>query len=905
MNNIIRLSLPPLEKWAPAGDNEPPELGLGHAHALLSPSVQLDGEVMHCFRLQSPLDNASAASPANLKLSVLGSSSRIVTEITLDHKYTDLLLCKFILKKDEACRFALSSDSSELIGELFSSGNTPELFTVNRAPQKIRNIDTIMPHWGGVKRLIHKKCRTSRTFNAFVSALEMRMGSEELLSVPQYVNFCPTGRCNALCDFCSVGAKRDGIIKKELPFDKVEDLLSIVGPVVRTFGLEGNGEPTLYGRFGDLVTELTASGSHFYLITNGEKLTDEHIDLCIATGCIHVNFSLNASNSGTHERIMKLKEFDKVISNIKKLVRYRGSHSSPSVSVSFVVVNANVHETVDFIKFAERELRVDQILVRPLGALSSEEGFSVEDIRDIVPYKADIQDMIDGVEEYLSDTARARTTFGRAVNVVFEPGGFANTRENPIDRVLKTPGYENRLLPPGRKYWRLLDQSASVSWAGARMTLSGSPGSGDDALIASDPIPVEPGCELELSFDARVEGANLVCEVRGAEGEPITSVEVPAKAASQKISVPVKTGSNKKVEITFRPRGGRFEASLDFQRTRTPYNGIVDKVSIPPRSQWELDTKDARVSWNGSVCAISWSGNGSPYLYKSYSIQCAPDAELDFPAKVRVDSGVLKIGVLNETREKWLHVFTFAAGNHDDSIKFNPAGNMSFQIVLFPGGPGELAAEIDWDGSISKDNGRPAREGGGNAAYVNKDGSYNKEEPQPVETGEGMAGSAKENAGAPVIYCQKPWTEISNFTVDGKMDICCIATGVGGDKYALGNFIHDDFQRFWNGERMKEFRRTVNSGDKLGVCIDCPMAYAYQGALFNPETTIWRLGTGIYNGVSRLFLGRRNKAVNVIVAAIFFPVRFVALKLFFKGFKKSRKLYEVGYKNLFEYLQVK
>lgn len=78
------------------------------------------------------------------------------------------------------------------------------------------------------------------------------------------------------------------------------------------------------------------------------------------------------------------------------------------------------------------------------------------------------------------------------------------------------------------------------------------------------------------------------------------------------------------------------------------------------------------------------------------------------------------------------------------------------------------------------------------------------------------------------MYCQKPWTDLNNFSVDGRMDVCCITTGPSQERYALGNIFEQDFQEVWNGERMKEFRRTVNTPQKLPPCARCPMANNYS-----------------------------------------------------------------------------
>jgi len=81
--------------------------------------------------------------------------------------------------------------------------------------------------------------------------------------------------------------------------------------------------------------------------------------------------------------------------------------------------------------------------------------------------------------------------------------------------------------------------------------------------------------------------------------------------------------------------------------------------------------------------------------------------------------------------------------------------------------------------------------------------------------------------GPPKIYCQKPWKDLHSYTVDGRMDVCCIATGPSQEAYALGNMFDQDFQEIWNGEAARRFRRTVNTDDKLLVCSRCTMANNY------------------------------------------------------------------------------
>ena len=137
-------------------------------------------------------------------------------------------------------------------------------------PATVADDSTLLPRWGVLQRSIHRLCRRSRATNTLVAAIEMRLGREELLSLPQYMALCPTGQCNALCGFCSVTTNRTGIIKKQLPFETLSRFTGPVSRVMRMYGLEGNGEPTLYERFDELADRLLQNGATAYLITNGD-----------------------------------------------------------------------------------------------------------------------------------------------------------------------------------------------------------------------------------------------------------------------------------------------------------------------------------------------------------------------------------------------------------------------------------------------------------------------------------------------------------------------------------------------------------------------------------------------------------------------------------------------------------
>ena len=289
-----------------------------------------------------------------------------------------------------------------------------------------------------------------------------------------------------------------------------------------------------------------------------------------------------------------------------------------------------------------------------------------------------------------------------------------------------------------------------------------------------------------------------------------------------------------------------------------------------------------KAQWAKNVLNISAGPNlASRYLFKSYSNPCATDTRLQLPIKVKVHSGILAIGVLSEDFQKWVHRFIFETGAREETLQIDTGTNHRIQIVLFARGDAALDAEIDWGENLES---VPERE--------RKDDDEQFEVPGLEGTapaqGEKSDGHPEQHIAAPhsakpkkvKFYCQKPWTDVNNFTVDGRMDVCCITTGSSQAHYAIGNIQEQNFQEIWNGERMRDFRRTVNSDKPLPPCQRCPMAYGYQGPFFDRKLAETGLRQRfVANLIDRHILRR---IAGRIVYALCTPL----VPLLFRGFKR-------------------
>lgn len=747
------------------------------------------------------------------------------------------------------------------------------------ADDSILDVDTYLPHWGPLKRYIHRRCKSSRLFNAFVAGMEMRLNREESLSLPMYLALCPTGQCNALCEFCSVTIKRTGIIKKQLPFDKVQRFIAPTLNTAYMYGVEGNGEPTLYREFNSLLVTLQKKGASSYLITNGALIEPEQIPHLLSLQSI--TFSLNAATGPTHREVMKIKEFDRVTNSIRAIVDQRAWSDSPSVFVSFVVHATNVHELQQFLQFAEYDLRVNVIMIRPLSELGADLG-AVEDLRDIVPYESQVNDALDAAREYLEDVPRRRIPYTiNSCDIRIDPTTFRSVRPDPVDRVIMPPGFEGRLLAPRRDDWHTSHADINVSWHLNRAVLRCPQGGEGEYAWRSKPTPVEPGKHLVFKANVTLEGAPLQLSVLSEAGQVLASGVIQPSANQQAVELAFETGEELQVSLVFATAAGCV-ADIDFIRVMRPGAGIRKAFKLPFPRRWQIDSPGVRARWEGHALNIEAAPNlKGRYLIKSYSNPCAPDDQMAFAVKVQVQSGTLVIGVLSEDFQKWTHQFSFGPGSHAQDLLINTEQNHRLQVVLFGRGDEALKARIDWGDALEE---APDREREGELIEMEAVAGEVPAgaTPTTVTPGKAKLIKVKQVQEKKVkFYCQKPWTDINNFTVDGRMDVCCITTGPSQEHYALGNIFEQDFQSIWNGDKMREFRRTVNSDTPLPPCQRCPMAYGYQGPFF--DRTLADASLAQFSITNRLpGRGRKQRFVAAVASAVRKPL----VEFLFRGFKR-------------------
>jgi radical SAM protein with 4Fe4S-binding SPASM domain len=445
----------------------------------------------------------------------------------------------------------------------------------------------------------------------------------------------------------------------------------------------------------------------------------------------------------------------------------------------------------------------------------------------------------------------------------------------PLDRPQALPA-------PRRAYWQA-EPDARIVWESASRFSAQRPAREEGGrFLASALIPVPAVRSLSLELTLAGTAVDLAVRVLDCGGAVIASETLALAAAMAprilRLAVPTEATSAVAIELCHGPQA--FAVSVDLGRTRRPAPIADPCPAVPEPARWEATTVGAVIRWSQRRQTIRWDGAASLYLAKSYSRPCLPGVTLRYPVRLCVRAGALGIGVLSEDFQSWVKTFRFETGEHATTLEIEVGSNARVQIVVYACERGRLDAEIDWTEAMQQhpisalELDRLAARARALAVERNGADPAGPSAPDKLARRAGRVAAKAMLAAAPAagdatakrpepasrpprggsvwrlihdprtVHCHKPWTDLHNFTVDGRMDVCCIATGASQTRFALGNLSEQSFQEVWNGGAARKFRRTVNDPvQALPPCQRCPMAQSYAGPLFNPEHTalsVWR-----------------------------------------------------------------
>jgi MoaA/NifB/PqqE/SkfB family radical SAM enzyme len=160
-----------------------------------------------------------------------------------------------------------------------------------------------------------------------------------------------TSVCDAVCGFCPREFMPDkrSFISMDLIYRLADDIQNKPGFSITLCGI---GESLLHPQLDEIVRILVDAGGKVDITTNGGRMTPERFEELATMGIAEIHFSLNAATAETHNKVMRLKNFDKIVSNLQAILDvHHRFYPYTYVQLSFVVCDINQHEAHDFVNF--------------------------------------------------------------------------------------------------------------------------------------------------------------------------------------------------------------------------------------------------------------------------------------------------------------------------------------------------------------------------------------------------------------------------------------------------------------------------------------------------------------------------------------------------------------------------
>ncbi len=149
-------------------------------------------------------------------------------------------------------------------------------------------------------------------------------------------------------------------VKKEMKFEVFEELSKYFNHT-KIVHLQGWGEPLNHPRFFDMV-EVAKEKCNVGLTTNGMFLNEKACKKIVELGVDYVAISIAGATSKTHESIRKGTNFDKIMENVKELLKLK---NRPRIIFTFLVNKLNIDELPDVVELTAK-LGVDELVVTNL-----------------------------------------------------------------------------------------------------------------------------------------------------------------------------------------------------------------------------------------------------------------------------------------------------------------------------------------------------------------------------------------------------------------------------------------------------------------------------------------------------------------------------------------------------------
>ncbi|MFA6321094.1 MAG: radical SAM protein [Candidatus Omnitrophota bacterium] len=191
--------------------------------------------------------------------------------------------------------------------------------------------------------------------NLALAFLSLKSEPVTMLSYPVMIQVEPTLHCNLQCVMCANPLSKRS--KKHMTMKQFKAIVDGM-PFLKKMSLVGSGEPLLNPELFKMIEYAKRRDIMVGFATNAMLLDEKKAKAVLNSRADWINFSIDSADTEKYGAIRKGADLDIVAANIKRFIRMKAGSSTPEVSAWFVMMEDNIADLPDVIRFA-KSLGVD------------------------------------------------------------------------------------------------------------------------------------------------------------------------------------------------------------------------------------------------------------------------------------------------------------------------------------------------------------------------------------------------------------------------------------------------------------------------------------------------------------------------------------------------------------------
>lgn len=211
-------------------------------------------------------------------------------------------------------------------------------------------------------QLFVKHATTKKLKNLVLSRYELSRRKVRLNSHPLYLIIDSGNICNLRCPQCPTGLRLPGRKRRLMRFSEFKKIFDQLYEYAFVVILYDWGEPFLNPEIFKMVRYIQKKNVGTIIGSNFTTVKEEDIDKILSSGLEHLELSIDGATPETYSTYRRGGDFQKVITNVKKLVERKRSQGKklPFIRWQFIVNRFNEHE-IEKARRVGRELGVDAV----------------------------------------------------------------------------------------------------------------------------------------------------------------------------------------------------------------------------------------------------------------------------------------------------------------------------------------------------------------------------------------------------------------------------------------------------------------------------------------------------------------------------------------------------------------